>query len=543
MSILISSGNKAASEPEWKNSMREGSVPMSETGHPVARTNILKAARGLLHRHWRTAYVGVIILGDAAAILLAGAAAYIIREMIPDHSRMTPGDAARVAIPAAAFSISIAFLTGLYRSAYRTSYTEQYREAIKAYLYSTVLVFFSLHMAMGLGFPPRFTLFFLALIPLFFGVIRWLLNYANRGMQRLGHGQENTLIVNWHGAGAQLLDRFTIFPELGYKVKAFICASGDRATCDAAACTLQQHFDAMQRTGIIPTTEPLPCHPLRDIRTAINEHRIECMFVPLLKTVTGGFAEIVQACMKAKIELKVVSSESELLLRFSRVKDIAGVTLYAPPKRLTRKLRVSFKRAFDVCASGLLILLCSPILAVVAAAILIEDGRPVLFRQRRSSMKGGKYFSVLKFRSMVKDAETRQAELNKINQTEGGLFLLKRDPRVTRVGELIRRYSIDELPQLFNVFRGEMSLVGPRPLAISDLQNVSEENDYAGYYYLRDRAKPGMTGLWQICGRREVPFREMVLLDLYYIDNQSVMFDLEILFATIPVVLFGRGAY
>jgi len=144
---------------------------------------------------------------------------------------------------------------------------------------------------------------------------------------------------------------------------------------------------------------------------------------------------------------------------------------------------------------------------------------------------------------MVKDAEAQQDDLNRLNQTEEGLFLLKRDPRVTRVGRWIRKFSIDELPQLLNVLRGEMSLVGPRPLAWSDLLSISPENDYAGYYYLRDKTLPGMTGLWQICGRREVPFREMVLLDLYYIENQSVMFDLEILFATIPVVLFGRGAY
>ena len=158
-------------------------------------------------------------------------------------------------------------------------------------------------------------------------------------------------------------------------------------------------------------------------------------------------------------------------------------------------------------------------------------------------MKGGRSFRFLKFRSMVKDADCRQKELDYQNETEAGLFRLKHDPRITTVGRWIRKFSIDELPQLFNVLKGEMSLVGPRPLTLRDLESISPDNDFAGYYYLRQDSKPGMTGLWQICGRRDVPFREMVLLDLYYIENQSIMFDLEILFATIPVVLFGRGAY
>ena len=210
---------------------------------------------------------------------------------------------------------------------------------------------------------------------------------------------------------------------------------------------------------------------------------------------------------------------------------------------MTALLKAQLKRLFDLFGSLFLILLFSPVFVLVAFAILVEDGRPLFFRQRRASMKGGRSFDFLKFRSMMKDAEAKQSGLNGSNQTEGGLFLLKQDPRLTRVGRWIRKSSIDELPQLFNVLKGDMSLVGPRPLTLSDLDNISPDNDFAGYYYLRNNTRAGMTGLWQICGRRNVPFSEMVLLDLYYIENQSIMFDLEILFATIPVVLFGRGAY
>lgn len=121
--------------------------------------------------------------------------------------------------------------------------------------------------------------------------------------------------------------------------------------------------------------------------------------------------------------------------------------------------------------------------------------------------------------------------------------MMENDPRVTKIGKIIRKYSIDELPQLFNVLKGDMSIVGPRPLSLADINNITTANSMRGYYTLRAKAKPGITGLWQISGRREVQFREMVLLDLYYIENQSILFDMEIILETIPVVLFGKGAY
>jgi len=523
--------------------MYEKVEPRVEAVRGAYRPSSKTRRQSFLQRNWRAFFIVVTIAVDSAAVLLAGVAAYTIRQMIVNLPAMSPANAAGVAIPCAIVSVAIAVLTGLYRSAYRAPYAEQYREAAKAYAYSTIVVVVGMYLVLGKAFPPRFTLMFIALIPLFFGLGRWLLNIANRSLQRKGYGRQSTMIVNWNGIDAQLLDRFTMFPELGYSVQAFACTVSDGERCNTASCILQQHFAFMTHAHVIPQSRPIPCYALSELEGAIDAQGIERIFVPLAKSVTGGFSEIVLACIKKKVKLKVISGASEELLRFSRVKDIAGISLYSPPKHLTHRIKTHLKRVFDLCGSSLLILFCSPIFAMVALAILVEDGRPVLFRQRRASMRGGRFFEFFKFRSMVKDAEAQQDDLNRLNQTEEGLFLLKRDPRVTRVGRWIRKFSIDELPQLLNVLRGEMSLVGPRPLAWSDLLSISPENDYAGYYYLRDKTLPGMTGLWQICGRREVPFREMVLLDLYYIENQSVMFDLEILFATIPVVLFGRGAY
>jgi exopolysaccharide biosynthesis polyprenyl glycosylphosphotransferase len=253
--------------------------------------------------------------------------------------------------------------------------------------------------------------------------------------------------------------------------------------------------------------------------------------------------DIWHACEQSRTKLKLLSQESEDLLRFAYVTDIAGIPLYSPPQTKIQYLRAVVKRAFDIAGSSILILLFSPVLLFAALAIYLESGRPVIFKQRRSSIKGGKEFFFYKFRSMVKNADELKDSLYERNESDGTLFKMKDDPRMTEVGRFIRRYSIDELPQLFNVLKGDMSLVGPRPLPVNDFRKHNGSAEFWLALQGRDRVKPGITGLWQICGRSNLGFREMILLDFYYIENQSLFFDLEILFATVPVVLFGRGAY
>jgi lipopolysaccharide/colanic/teichoic acid biosynthesis glycosyltransferase len=362
-------------------------------------------------------------------------------------------------------------------------------------------------------------------------------------MEKKGYGRHNAMIVNWSGTGPQLFDRFAMFPELGYAVRGFICSSSYGTHCTPGSCTLQRHFKQVHSRHTLKPVQNLPCYGLDQTELAIATEGIERMFVPMVKPSTAGFAKIMKVCHANQVKLKVISRESEELLRFARVKDIAGIPLHAPPRIAISRVKARLKRGFDLALSLVVLAILSPLLAVVALAILVEDGRPIFFRQKRGLSHVGTYFDFMKFRSMVKNAEAKQHELNRINETEGGLFLMKNDPRVTRVGKWLRKFSIDELPQLINVVRGEMSLVGPRPLPMSDLENIEKKSVYADFYHMREKVRPGMTGLWQISGRRDVPFKEMVLLDLYYFENQSIMFDLEILFATIPVVLFGRGAY
>jgi lipopolysaccharide/colanic/teichoic acid biosynthesis glycosyltransferase len=194
------------------------------------------------------------------------------------------------------------------------------------------------------------------------------------------------------------------------------------------------------------------------------------------------------------------------------------------------------KRTFDLLVSLGLLIFLSPLLAVCAAAVKLTSRGPVLYRSRRPGI-GGRPFDCVKFRTMRTDAEQLQADLESVNEASGALFKIRDDPRLTPVGRLLRRYSVDELPQLINVLAGQMSLVGPRPLPQRDFDRLDD------WHKKRYLVLPGMTGLWQVSGRSELDFDDLVRLDFLYLERWSVGLDLAILLKTIPAVLSGKGAF
>jgi lipopolysaccharide/colanic/teichoic acid biosynthesis glycosyltransferase len=209
-------------------------------------------------------------------------------------------------------------------------------------------------------------------------------------------------------------------------------------------------------------------------------------------------------------------------------------------RRLAWRLRVDtapvLKRGIDVVGASALLLALLPLFLVVAVCILLEDGRPLLFRQVRVG-KDGRHFSMYKFRSMVRNAEALKAALMAQNEMPGGvIFKIRRDPRITRVGRICRRFSIDELPQLLNVLRGDMSLVGPRPPLPDEVRL------YDPAQRRRLVATPGITCLWQVSGRNDIDFVGQVRLDVEYIERQTLAMDIAILLRTLPAVLSGKGA-
>ena len=246
--------------------------------------------------------------------------------------------------------------------------------------------------------------------------------------------------------------------------------------------------------------------------------------------------DLLRAARRPDVHLSIVPRFFEVFASNATIQELEGMPVVnLPPMRLSRSVRV-LKRAFDMTAAGLGLLFLAPLFAVAAVAIKLDSRGPVFFRQERHG-RGGSVFRIVKFRTMVDGAEAKRQALAGENEVDGALFKIKDDPRITRVGSFLRTTSIDELPQLWNVLTGEMSLVGPRPFVIHESSQIT------GWASRRLDLTPGITGLWQVLGRNDMPFEEMVKLDYIYVTNWSLWWDLKILGQTIPVVLGRKGAY
>ena len=246
--------------------------------------------------------------------------------------------------------------------------------------------------------------------------------------------------------------------------------------------------------------------------------------------------DVVQLAHRHAVKVKLAPTTTDLLVHEGEYVPGQGIPLFELRPPILGGLAWVSKRAFDLVVAGVLVLLGIPLWLLIAAAIKLDSRGPVLYVDRRVGV-GEREFGMLKFRTMVPDAAERQAELEDENEASGALFKIRDDPRVTRVGRWLRRFSLDELPQLVNVLGGQMSLVGPRPLPLRDHAMLAE------WHRARYHVLPGMTGLWQISGRSGLAFDDLVRLDFTYIENWSIWSDVTIIARTIPAVLSGRGAY
>lgn len=245
---------------------------------------------------------------------------------------------------------------------------------------------------------------------------------------------------------------------------------------------------------------------------------------------------LIRQLTEAGIHVELSSSLLDIASHRLSVRPLGRIPVVYVEPVVRHGWRAVAKRTFDIvgAAGGLVAL--TPIMVAAAIAVRLDSKGPVFFRQERVG-RGNSRFMVVKFRTMVQDAEAKIIDLRKYNEADGPLFKMRNDPRVTRVGKLLRKTSIDELPQLWNVLRGEMSLVGPRPALAREVAEWQPE------LHNRLRVKPGITGMWQVNGRSSSSFEDYVRLDLYYVDNWSLVTDLAILLKTIPSVLASKGAY
>jgi exopolysaccharide biosynthesis polyprenyl glycosylphosphotransferase len=276
--------------------------------------------------------------------------------------------------------------------------------------------------------------------------------------------------------------------------------------------------------------------PLDSLATILQNHVIDEVVFAVNLQELARLEPVMQHCADLGIRTRL---QLEFLPpAYSRIylENFREVQLLSLSSAPDSELRLFFKRVFDVVLSAASLILLSPLLLAIAAMIKITSPGPVFFQQRRCGL-GGRRFMLYKFRSMINNAEQMRAELHQMNELDGPVFKISDDPRITPVGRSLRRFSLDELPQLWNIFRGDMSFVGPRPAVPEEVEQ------YEDWQRRRLRMRPGLTCIWVIEGRNHVDFNRWMQLDLKYIDTWSLWLDAKIFLRTIPIVLSGRGAY
>ena len=276
--------------------------------------------------------------------------------------------------------------------------------------------------------------------------------------------------------------------------------------------------------------------PAGELRRALDPALVDEVILTGSTSDDVPVLELLEVCRHRGLPVRLAPTTAELLSHSVQVVPAPGLPLFDLRPPVLGGTAFLVKRAFDVVMALMVAVLLAPVLALAAFLIWLEDRGPVIHRSQRVGVDESE-FTCFKLRTMRPGAEVEQLVLETRNEADGALFKIRRDPRVTRVGRLLRRFSIDELPQLWNVLRGEMSLVGPRPLPLRDYELLDE------LHKKRYLVLPGMTGLWQVSGRADLSFNDLVRLDFYYVETWSIWMDLTILARTVPVVLSRRGAY
>jgi exopolysaccharide biosynthesis polyprenyl glycosylphosphotransferase len=286
----------------------------------------------------------------------------------------------------------------------------------------------------------------------------------------------------------------------------------------------------------LPANGVEPLGRLEDLERVLAAGRVDEVIIADPDFPKDDAVELVDLCHRRGVRVRLAPSTMEILIHRAEFVPGQSVPLFELGPPVFEGVDFALKRTFDIVGATILLVLLSPLLIAITLAVRVTSRGPILFHSSRRGI-GQRPFACLKFRTMHTDAEERQADLEVLNEASGALFKIRDDPRLTAVGRLLRRFSLDELPQLVNVLRGDMSLVGPRPLPERDYRMLED------WHRKRYLVLPGVTGLWQVSGRSELDFDDLVHLDFIYLERWSLALDLTILLKTIPAVFSRRGAY
>ncbi len=350
--------------------------------------------------------------------------------------------------------------------------------------------------------------------------------------------------VLYVASARHLYERLTgvLLAAAGYRRRAVLVGTDEHIVDVAAALRdASRSPSAIEIVGFLAPTE-LPGSGLtclgrvEDLDGVLSARHVDEVIIADPSFPEAGAVDLVDRCHQRGVRVRIAPSTMEILIQRAEFVPGESVPLFELGPPVFEGIDFAIKRGFDVVGASLLLVLFSPLLMLIVLAVRLSSKGPVLFRSTRPGI-GQQPFQCLKFRTMYTDAEERLADVEPLNEASGALFKIRDDPRLTRVGRFLRRFSLDELPQLVNVLRGEMSLVGPRPLPVRDFELLED------WHRKRYLVLPGMTGLWQVSGRSELDFDDLVRLDFIYLERWSLALDLAILVKTVPAVLLRRGAY
>jgi exopolysaccharide biosynthesis polyprenyl glycosylphosphotransferase len=460
---------------------------------------------------------------DAVLVFLAFGLAYLLRyEVALFRPVFDPSSRDFFAyLPYASFYAFMLFLSfqanGLYRNLRGRSFMEELVTIIGSVGNASVILL-ALYFALQPLVTSRLMLAYVAGFTIvLLGVARALRRVVLAYYRTKGIGVQRVVIVGMGNVGQAVLRTLVSRRELGYKVVGFLDDNPERGEVDYGRVVGLGKLDKLENV--------------------ITAHGIDLLIITLPWRCYDQIAQLTNTASKHDIDVRLVPDIFQLNLRQVQFENLDGIPLLGISRhqQLHGASRL-LKRAVDVAIVILTAPLWGLLFLLVGLAIKLEDGGTVFYRSTRVG-ENGKEFQMWKFRSMIPDADKIRTQVMEAANQDLRRPKIVDDPRITKVGRFIRRTSIDELPNVFNVLRGEMSLVGPRPPIPEELTL------YEPWHLRRLQTIPGLTGLWQVSGRGEVPFDEMVLMDIYYIENWSLRFDLQILFMTIPKVLLRSGAY
>ena len=475
----------------------------------------------MFERHRRLLSLGTVLV-DALLINLAFFIAYWVRYDLQWFRAVDPAYDApfRVYVPFAVVLTALLLiaykLNGVYDQRRGASWFDEAYSILSGTTTGILIM-----VAITFFYRPRYysrLLFLYAglLIIVLLGLSRLVRSLLWGWLRRRGIGVERVLIVGAGEVGRAVMRSIMAQPELGYQVVGFVDDDPERGRTDIG------RFKALG--GI----ENLP--------RVVQDEDIDEVIITLPWMHHRKILSIMRECERGRVRARIVPDLFQLSISRVKVEDLGGIPVIGLREVSISGWNLALKRAVDLAVALAGLILLSPLFLLIAIAIKLDSPGPVLFKQVRVG-KGGRPFVLYKFRSMRVGAEKELPKLRDLNETTGPIFKMRDDPRCTRVGRFLRRTSLDELPQFYNILRGEMSLVGPRPPLPSEVEQYQE------WHKKRLEVRPGMTGLWQISGRSELSFDEMCLLDIYYAESWSLMLDIKILFKTIPALLLGRGAY